>query len=144
MSENKLDIYNNSAKILENKTPSEIISWITVLKILLLVFIVFSFIPFNIFKTYIGSINVIENNYYFIAKLGYTDFPIDKSKKLYIKGKKYNYEVISIEGDELVLKIDLPDSFKISNNTLIVNILDNRTTLFKIILKKIKKGLGTW
>lgn len=144
MNENmdKIDIYNNSAKILENKTPKSIISWITILCVLLFFFIVFSFVPFNIYKTYIGVLELNDNDYYFVTKLEYNDFPIDKSKKLYIKGKSYNYEVISIEDDILKLKIDLSDSLKTNNNALIINILDNRTTLFKIVLKKIKKGFG--
>ena len=45
----KLDIYNNSAIILDKKTPKKIISWITILIILTIMFVVFSLIPFNIY-----------------------------------------------------------------------------------------------
>jgi len=51
----KLDIYNNSAIILEKKTPKRIISWITILTIIVVLFVVFSMVPFNIYKPFIGK-----------------------------------------------------------------------------------------
>jgi ribosome-binding protein aMBF1 (putative translation factor) len=43
---------------------------------------------------------------------------------------------------ERILKINLDDNLKIQNNQLILNFLKDRTTLFKIIKNKIKKGFG--
>ena len=138
----KIDIYNNSAIILDEKTPKNIVSWITILIILFVLFIVFSFIPFNVYKPYIGYIDIKNDDSYFISKLEYSDFPVIKNKKLYIKGKNYKYEIISIEQNNLILKIDLDDNLKIQNNILTISILKNRTSLFEIIGKKLKKGFG--
>ena len=138
----KLDIYNNSAIILDKKTPKKTNSWITILIIFLTLFIVFSFIPFNIYEPYIGYLNIESDEAFFVSELVYGDFPVIKNKKLYIKNKQYKYDIINIEKNNLVLKIDLEDNLKINNNILTVNILKDRTTLFKIIGNKIKKGFG--
>lgn len=138
--EDKLDIYNDSAIILDKKTPKKIISWITILIILTIMFVVFSFIPFNIYKPLVGYIDIIDNKAYIVLTLNQSDFPVNKDNKLYIKNKQYNYEIVKIENDKLILNIDLDNSLKVQNNMLTVNILKNRTTLFKIIKNKIKKG----
>ena len=140
----KLDIYNNSAIILDKKTPKKIISWITILIIFLILFIVCSFIPFNIYKPYMGYLNIESDEAFFVSELVYSDFPVIKNKKLYIKGKQYKYDIINIEKNNLVLKIDLEDNLKINNNILTVNILKDRTTIFKIVGNKLKKGFGLW
>lgn len=136
----KLNIYNNSAIILEKKTPKNIISWITILIILTILFIIFSFIPFNIYKVFTGYVNIDNNKSYIILNIKNSDFPIDKNNKLYIKGKKYNYEVVSIKENKEVLKVNLTDNLKINGNLVTLNILKERTTLFNIIKNKIKKG----
>ena len=138
----KLDIYNNSAIILDTRTPMRIISWVTILIILFLIFIAFSFIPFNIYKTYYAKTYGSNDEVYFLIKLEYSDFPISESNKLYIKGKEYNYKILRLEENSIVLDIDIDESFKINNNIFLINILSDRTTLFKIICNKIKKGFG--
>ena len=138
----KMDIYNNSAIILDRKTPKKIISWITILIILTILFIIFTFIPFNVYKPIIGSVNITNNSSYLILNINGSDFPINKNNELYIKNKKYDYEVVKIEEDKLILNINLDNNLKIQNNMITVNILKNRTTLFNIIKNKIKKGFG--
>lgn len=140
----KLDIYNNSAIILDKKTPNKIISWITILFIFLILIIIASFIPFNIYKSYIGYFNEENNNSFYVFITEYSDFPVIKNKNLYIKGKKYNYSIIGIENNNLILEIDNSEELQINNNMAVLNILKNRTTLFKIIKNKIKKGFGLW
>ena len=136
-----LDIYNNSAIILDKKTPKRIVSWITILIILIILFVSFSFVPFNIYKPLIGYVDIIDNSSYLILNIDNSDFPINKNNELYIKNKKYKYNVIKIEEQKLILSINLNNNLKIKNNIITVNILKNRTTLFKIIKNKIKKGL---
>ena len=138
----KLDIYNNSAIILDKKTPSRIISWITILVISLILFILVSFIPFNIYKSYLGYMYVADNDSFFTSIIEYSDFPVKKDKKLYIKGKKYDYEVISIDDSNLVLKIYNASELEINNNIATLNILEDRTTIFNIVKNKLKKGFG--
>lgn len=133
----KLDIYNNSAIILKRTTPKSIISWITILIILSILILIFIFIPFKIYNTSIGSVIVEENKCY--ISLNSSDFPIIKDNNLYIRGKKYDYEVVYIENDNVLLKIDLEDNIRINNNKIIVNFLKDRTTVFNILKSKIKE-----
>lgn len=137
----KIDIYNDSAIILDKKIPNKIISWITILIILTILFIMFSFIPFNIYKPLVGYVDITNDSSYLILNLNNRDFPINKNKELYIKNKKYNYEIVEIKEDKLILSINLDDNLKIQNNVITVNVLKVRTTLFNIIKHKIKKGL---
>lgn len=140
--EDKLDIYNDSAIILEKKTPKKIISWITILIILTILFVVFSFIPFNIYKPLYGYVDITNDSSYLILDVNNSDFPVNKNNELYIKNKKYNYKIVKIEEDKLILSVNLNNNLKIQNNIITANILKNRTTLFKIIKSKIKKGFG--
>ena len=138
----KLDIYNDSAIILDKKTPKNIISWITILIILTLLFLVFSVIPFNIYKPLIGYVDIVDNNSYLILNLIDGDFPINKNNQLYIKNKQYDYEIVNIKEDKMTININLDNNLKIQNNIITVNLLKTRTTLFEIIKNKIKKGFG--
>ena len=138
----KLDIYNDSAIILEKKTPKKIISWITILIVLLSFFVIISLIPFNIYKPFVGKVNIIDERILVELDLNYGGFPVNRYNKLYIKNKEYDYEVVSIEDNILYLDINLDESLRIQNNIVNVNILKDRTTIFKIIKNKIKKGFG--
>jgi hypothetical protein len=140
LKEDNIDIYNNSAVILNNKNPSLIKYWITILIILYLLFLVLLFIPFNIYSNYIGHVILKENESYISITLDKSDFPINKNNKLYIKDKSYKYNVIHIEDNSVLINIKLDENIRINNNMLVVNILKNRTTIFKIIKNKIKKG----
>lgn len=137
-----IDIYNNSAIILNKKMPKAIISWITILFILLILLIIFFSIPFNTYKNYVGYVMVKDKISYLDILIPIRDFPINKSDLLYIKRDKYNYEVVSINEDNVVLKVDIKDDLKIKDNIVQVNILKDRTTVFKILKNKIKKGFG--
>jgi len=139
LKEDNIDIYNNSAIILKNKTSPLINSWIVILIILSLIFIIISFIPFNIYKSYNGYV-VIKNNKSYISLIVNDDFPINKNNKLYIKKDKYKYEVISIEKNNILIDLDLNSGIKINNNYVVVNILKDRVTIFEILKRKIKKG----
>ena len=136
----KLDIYNDSAIILEKKTPKKIISWITILIVLLSFFVIISLIPFNIYKPFVGKVNITNDRILLELDLNYGGFPVNRYNKLYIKNKEYDYEVVSIEDNILYLDINLDESLRIQNNIVNVNILKDRTTIFKIIKNKIKKG----
>jgi len=144
LKEDNIDIYNNSAIILNKKTPFIINSWIIILIILLLLFVILSFIPFNIYKTYNGYIILEDNKSYISLLIDESDFPINKDNKLYIKKNKYKYRIINIEDNNVILEVKLKNNIQINNNIVTVNIQKNRTTLFKIIKNKIKKGFDLW
>lgn len=133
----KLDIYNNSSIILKRTTPKSIISWITILIIFCILSLIVIFIPFKIYNTFLGSI-VIEDDMCYVS-LSLSDFPVIKNKHLYIKGKEYNYEIVYIENNNALLKIDLEENIRINNNQIIVNILKDRTTVFNILKNKLKE-----
>ncbi|MDO4963269.1 MAG: hypothetical protein Q4E75_04145 [bacterium] len=136
----KIDIYNDSAIILDKTTPKKIISWITILIFLTTIFIIISLIPLNTYKTYIGTIKIDNGNSYIL--LNDCDFPIKNNNYLYIKSKKYFYKVENISDGYIALSLKLENNIKINNNKVLVNILDDRTSLYKVIKNKIKKGLG--
>ena len=95
LKEDNIDIYNNSAVILNNKTPNFINSWIIILIILCLLFITISFIPFNMYNSYNGLIIVNDEDAYISLNLEKSDFPINKNNKLYIKDKNYKYKIVN-------------------------------------------------
>lgn len=138
----KIDIYNNSAIILDRKTPKSIISWLTILIVLLVLFIVFSFVPFNIYKSYDGYISISDKDTYITLNLDSSDFPTSKNNVLYIKDEKYDYKIVDIYENNVTLKVNLKSDIEIENNYILVNILKERTNLYKIIKNKIKKGFG--
>ena len=74
--EDNINIYNNSACILNKKTPFIINSWIVILIICLILFIILSFIPFNIYSYYDGYVLKQNNKYYISLIINYNDFPI--------------------------------------------------------------------
>ena len=127
-----IDVFNNSSTVLNNKVPNKIISWITVLIVLLILFILFSFISFNIYKT---SLGYVEGGY---VKIYNYDSTIDLKDKLYIRNKKYDYSIISINNEEVILDIELDKSLNIEGNILTINFLRYRTNIFNIIKNKWK------
>lgn len=137
-----INIYNNSAMILNKKTPKQVYSWITILILLIIVSIILFLIPFNIYKTYLGSLILDNDKTYIKLSLNNNDFPIKKKNKLYIENDCYNYEVININNLEVLLSINLKDEIRINNNIVVVNVIKSRTTVFKTIKEKIKKGFG--
>lgn len=137
-----INIYNNSAMILNKKTPKQVYSWITILILLVIISIILFSIPFNIYKTYLGSLILDNDKTYIKLSLNNNDFPIKKKNKLYIENDCYNYEVININNLEVLLSINLKDEIRINNNLVVVNVLKKRTSVFKIIKEKIKKGFG--
>ena len=139
-----IDIFNNSAIIMNRKTPKKIISWITILLLLIITILIFSFIPFNIYKRNIGVVFIYNNEYFVDLKLENNDFPIYKNKKLYINNDLYKYEVIKIDNNNVILKINLNEEYKIDGNILNMVILDNRTTIMNIIKFKIKRWFYKW
>ena len=142
LKEDNIDIYNNSAIILNNKTPNFIINWIIILILLSLLICIILFIPFNIYKQFNGYIILKDNNSYINLLVNKNDFPLYKNKKLYIEKEKYKYKIISIDDNNTLIKINLKEDIKINNNIVNVSILKDRTILYKIIKNKIKKGFG--
>jgi len=89
-----IDIFNNSAIIMNRKTPPKIISWITVIIVLLLLGILLSFYKFDRYYVYQGYFDS-NNNLCLIVDYKY--FDTIKNKYVYYDNKKYDYEIISMK-----------------------------------------------
>ena len=130
------NIYDNTTFILKYETPKIVKSWLLVLKIFFGLFIIFMFIPYNTYKTYIGYV-LLENNQSFIL----LDRNTTLNKNLYINDKKYEYEIVDTY-DYIKIKIDLEEELKINSLYLNISIRSDRKTLFEVLKNKIKKGIG--
>ena len=130
------NIYNNTSFILEHKTPKIVNSWLLILKIIMVLFIIFMFIPFNTYKTYSGYV-LIENSNSFIL----LDKNIKLTKNLYIRDKKYDYEIVDID-NYIKIRIDLDEDLKMNSLYLNICIKSEQKTLFEVLKNKIKKGFG--
>ncbi len=140
LKEDNIDIYNNSAIILNKNNSFYSTSWIIIISILFILFIICSFITFNVYKNYNGYIVLDNNNSYVNLVLEKEDFPINKNNKLYIENNNYKYNVVNINENDVLLSVELEEYIKVNNNIVQVSILKDRTSLFKIIKNKIKKG----
>ena len=129
-------MYNNSSFILKGKLPNIINSWILVLKIVLVLFIIFMFIPYNTYNNYIGCVIVEKNNTYILLQ---KDTPLNKN--LYIEGKKYKYKIVDTK-DVIKIQLDLEESLRVNSLYVNINIRSDKKTLFKVLKNKIKKGIG--
>ena len=138
--EYNIDIYNNSGFILNKDISFFEKSWIIILISLIILFTIFMFIPFNVYKTYNGYVE--NDNVYLIIEN--RDFPVNKNNKLYIENNLYKYEIISINNNIVNIDVKLNKEINIENNIFKVNVLKDRTSIFKIIKNKIKKGFGLW
>ena len=130
------------SELLTRKMPKSIISWITILIIIFILILIFINIPFNTYKSFNGYIFKYKKDFYIEVLVSKSDFPINKKDTLYIKDKKYNYKVINIDKKKYILDLKLEDNVKIENNIVRVNIEKEKTTVFKILKNKIKKGFG--
>ena len=129
-------MYSNSEFILKYKLPKIVNSWLILLKIMTILFIIFMFIPYNTYQNHIGYVEIKNNNSYILLE---KNTPLNKN--LYINGKKYEYKIVDNK-DYIKIKLELEDSLKIDSLYLNVNIRSDRKTLFKVLKNKIKKGIG--
>lgn len=146
-----IDIYNYSNIKGMSRTPFKIYSWVSILIVSFLVFISYSTL-FK-YKTYLTYIGIVKNNY--VEFYANKDFFTKKSEnKVMINNEVLKYDIVAIEeysydsGNteywRIVLNVELEPKMKIENNRLTLRFLYKETTLYKDIMKKIKKGLRQW
>lgn len=141
-----LNTFNYTKMKLLTDKPSKVISWITILCILSLVFILIS-ILFKINK-YLNTIGYVEINEDYNLKIiiEKSSLPIKKNYKLYIEDYQYDYKIIRInEQDmyyELLVDCKLDDKLLINNNPLKIRFKTGTTTFIKEWIRKIKKGMN--
>ena len=140
-----IDVFAFSKLKLMNDKPSRIVSWITILVVFVIFFVVLGiFLNFNIYSSYIGYVE-INNDYNLRIIINDKSFPINKNYKLYIDNKRYSYKITKIEKSngyyELLVNCKLDENLLINNNILTVRFKKYSTTLMKEMLKRIKKGM---
>lgn len=139
----KIDVFKNSKMKIMYSSPSRIISWITIVLIIIVSFFIIS-ISYR-YNTYIEVISYVNINekYNIRGIIEKKDMPIKKNYKLYIEGKRYEYEIVDIkEYDnyyELFIKCKVDKNLLINNNLVTLNFIKNKTTLMNEIIKKIRK-----
>lgn len=137
-----IETYNMSMFLFNSMLPKKAISWITILIIVFIIFIIFANIPYAKYKNYIGYIDCIDNNYYIKINLEESDFPFINNNYLYIMGKKQKYKIVSISNNIVTIKTKLDKNYLISNNKVLLSILNNKISLLELFIKKVKKGLN--
>lgn len=145
-------MYQNEWMIIESKTPRYIIFWISMFFFLIVMFLVILCIPFKQRLYYSGFVTKIGNKYY--VKIYSSDQEVGKlnRKNVWINGKEYPLAYTKIKEaytidtslevfHEVYLSLSLPKKLKIENNKVEVLFEREKTTLFKIIKKKLEKDV---
>lgn len=149
---NDINIFDNSKIMFERKSPFLIVSWITILIIFTIIFLIMSiFYEFNRYKSYYGKINKEGDKYYvqlFLEESAIYSFQNDTvliNKKIV----SYKIESISDEYYDIGLKhltkemiFQITDNYNdLSGNSIIEVVIESpKTTVLKQIIKRIKKG----
>lgn len=129
-----------------------------IIKIMLLM--LFALIIFSLnYKMSIYNIyeaRVIENggDYYVQVLVPMDEKTILDANKILTDGKKYEYEIMSIEDDYVYdgnkvymlvnISMSLDKKDKINNNYLKLKQLRKKELLFKLVLNELKKGMNLW
>ena len=130
------NIYNSQDYYLYLKTPKRITSYITILILFSILFIIIGNIKYNKYKRYKA---VYYNDYIYFE----TDIIYDL-KEMYYDGKKYNYEIESIDNNDIsyVVKIksDLSSKWVKNGNYFDIYFVYQKTSVLKEVFNKIWKG----
>ena len=140
-----INVFNYSKLKLMNEGPSKLVSWLTIIISLLILFLIFSiFFKYNIYSSHVGYIE-ISGNYNLKVIVDDKAFPIKNNYKLFIDNKNYKYKVVNIVKQvgyyELLINCNLDSYLLINNNIVTVRFQKEKTTIFKELEKKITKGL---
>ena len=147
-----IDIFDNSPLILEKKRPLYIISYLTIILIVILaIILIASLYEYNPYKSYLGKIVISENDFYINILMEERDVSF-LNKNIIINNKNYKSKIVSISdiayiGEnlkkyyEIKIKSDIDDNLIIQNNIIQINIKLPKTTLLKELIKNIRKGL---
>ena len=126
-----IDIFKNYNVILNKTNKKYILIYITIIMMLIIIFIYIS-LNYKYEKKYYttGQVIIYDNKYYI---------------KTYIEEDKINiiYNNLIFDNDNTKYKIkSLGDEYFINNNILELYFIEEKTTLFKSFINKIKKGMN--
>lgn len=129
-----MNAFNNSRVMIERKTPKKIISWITILIIITVLFICISvFYKYRKYNTY--SALILKDDYVYL-KIYSQDLP---NSEMYIYNKKVDYKVISNDFESTLVKCDLKGDYLITGNPIKIYFKGGYTTLFNEIKNKLRR-----
>lgn len=137
---------NKEEIILNRKTPSYLVSYITILVLTLILVLNFTFL-YKYSDNY-KTIGIVNGG---ILKVNVKEELIPNINELSINNKKQTYKIIEISKDyildeklnkykEIVIETKINQKDNINNNVLEVNLISSKKTLAARIIEKIKKG----
>ena len=147
-----IDIFDNSPLILEKKRPLYIVSYLTIILIVILfIILIGSLYEYNPYKSYLGKVIISENDFYINILMEDRDV-LFLNKDIFINNKSYKSKIISISdiayiGEnlkkyyEVRIKSNIDDNLIIQNNIIEISMKLPKTTLLKELIKNIRKGL---
>lgn len=140
----------NTLSIVEQQIPKKIISWLTILWLSFIIFLLISiYYKYPQMKTFSSQVIQIEDKYYLKTNVETEDINYLIKGKLVIGDNKLEHNIISIqtfyyleqEYYEIILKCKLPKQIQYENLPVQLRFQLNNTTIKKEIIKKIKKGM---
>lgn len=147
-----IDIFNNSSIIYMRKPDSIIATWTNVLLVGCFMFCLIScFYEYSIFNIYYAKvINNEESNYIYI-QVDEEFVSLKNRNYLEINGEISKCHLDSFSDDYYVLnskkyweasyECELPDDLNVNDNLIEVRVEKRKTTLFKELIRKIRKEL---
>lgn len=144
----KIDTYKTSFIATYTQVPKPIYSWIIILVMSTILFIVVA--ASLKYKKYLVYNSVIKNGYLELY-VGDEFFNKDNSDTLVINNKKYKYKVVAlteymynmteIEYWKVILEVKMPSNWIVENNQIQVKFLKDEKTFFEDVIYKIKTEL---
>ena len=128
--------YSNKDVILFKKIPHVIISYNTILIIILVLLLIVCNLKYKKFINYYAY----YNEDYLTFETNFIEF-----NDLYINNKKYNYSVVSIDNSDknnylVKIKSKIKDKWVKNNSYIKIRFLQNKTSILNEVVKIIWKG----
>ena len=128
---------------------------IKIMLLMLLALIIFSLnYKMSIYNIYEARVMENGGDYYVQVLVSMDEKTILDANKILTDGKKYEYEIMSIEDDYVYdgnkvymlvnISMSLDKKDKINNNYLKLKQLRKKELLFKLVLNELKKGMNLW
>lgn len=148
-----IDVFSNIHTIIKRKINPYITIYIAIMIILLSIFIIFSIKYEYINKYKLKGQIIIEDNKYFIR----TYIEEEKIEVIYneliFNNKKIKFKIKSLGNEYLIdnnskkyyevnLLFELDSKYLINNNIIDMYFIEEKTTLYKKLKNKIKKGIS--
>ena len=141
----------NKSLVVNKKSSLLVVIWLLSLIILFIsFFIVFKYYRFNTYETSLGYVKKIEDDYKIVTYL--KKFDKLKNYNIILDNKTYEFEIESISEDyyiidgsnyyEIIITMNLNDTYKINNNILNLKFEKEKTTIYKLIKEGIKSWIG--